>query len=287
MTRVAVIGPGLAGTSVAVAADEAGYDVDFVAGRGEAALARFVELIPSVRVLPATEAVRRADLVVIGVPDAAVGEVARDLAIPDAVPHGARVIHLSGCLGLAPLEPLHLAGARVAACHPAQTLADPRRGREALTSCAWAVTATAADRNWARRFVRDLEGQPFDIADADRTAYHAAMTLAGNAVSAVVTLARDLLLAVGVREAESFLVPLAQEAVAGAAQRGAAALTGPVRRGDAGTVAAHVDELAVVLPEALEVYRALGRLTLSHAVRAGLDDASADAVRAVLEDPSP
>lgn len=283
MTRIAVIGPGRAGTAVAWAAADAGYDLDVVAGGSPASRQRFASYVPSATATDVDDAPRQADMLIIAVPDAAVRDIARHLAAVDTVRPGIRVIHLAGCLGLEPLESLRLAGARVAACHPAQTLPDPERGREALSGCAWAVTAPDPDRGWARRFVLDLDGRPFDIADGDRGTYHAAMTLGGNAVSTVVTLARDLLLGIRVAEPQAFLAPLATAAVTGAAEDGPAALTGPVRRGDAETVATHLRELGVVMPEAVDAYLALAEFTVAQARRAGLDREGADAVRQVLD----
>ena len=69
------------------------------------------------------------------------------------------------------------------------------------------------------------------------------------------------------------------------ARDGPAALTGPVRRGDAGTVARQVAELAALYPEALPAYRELARLLLGYARRGGLDDAAAAAVAAALDAP--
>ena len=287
MTRVAVLGPGRAGTAVALAAADAGYDMDAVAGRSEVTLSRFLALVPGAMAMPVTEAVQSADLVVVAVPDGTVEELVRELAVADVVHPGSRWIHLAGSLGLDVLEPVRLAGAQIAACHPAQTLSDPEAGRAALDGCAWAVTATEASRPWARRLVRDLGGTPFDVANTDRALYHTAMSLGANAVGAVVTLARELLLGIRVTEPEAFLTPLGVAAVQGAAQAGAATLTGPVRRGDAETVATHLRELAAVMPEMLDVYRELARLALVQARRSGLDAAVAEAVAHALDSTPP
>ena len=210
----------------------------------------------------------------------------RDVAVGDVVAPGSRWVHTSGRYGARVLRPLRLAGGRVAACHPAQTFPSPELGRDALPGTAWAVTAPAAERAWARRLVSVLGGTPVDVAEADRVRYHAALTVGANGTSAVVALARDLLLAAGITTPEPFLTPLVTRAAANAATDGAAALTGPVRRGDVATVAAHLDDLAVALPEAVDAYRALARLALAYAARAGLDADRVAAVRSIL-DPEP
>lgn len=280
--RLAVIGPGRAGTAVALVAAAAGYRVDTVAGGGRASLDRFRALLPHARATTPERAVGGVDVVLLAVPDAEVVGVQRALAVADVVEPGSRWVHLAGSMGAEALEQVRLAGARVAACHPAQTLPDPERGAAALADCGWAVTAAPADRQWAHALVADLGGTGVDVAESDRVLYHAAMSLAANATGAIVALARDLLTAVRMPQPERFLEPLATAAVTGAAQHGVRALTGPVRRGDAGTVAAHLSELSTALPEAREAYRVVAALALGQSRRAGLDERSVAAIAEVL-----
>lgn len=286
---VAVVGPGRVGTALAMAATAAGYDVVAVAGNPASAggaLERFARLVPSAAPVPAARAVAGADLVLLTVGDDRLDAVVRDLAVADAARSGTRWVHTSGRHGARALRPLALAGGRVAACHPAQTFPTPELGRDALPGTAWAVTAAAGDRAWAHQLVVALGGTPVEVDEADRTRYHAALAVGANGTSAVVALARDLLLAAGVSAPEPFLAPLVTRAAANAAAAGAAALTGPVRRGDTATIAAHLDDLAVALPEAVDAYHALARLAVSYAARAGLDPDRVAAVRAIL-DPGP
>lgn len=285
-TSVGVIGPGRVGTALATALTAAGHPVVAVAARSDtatAALDRFVAAVPGAVPMSATRVAQVADLVLITIGDDDLARLVRGLAADDAVRDGGRWVHTSGRHGSAVLRPIALAGGRVAACHPAQTFPTPDAGREALPGTAWAVTAAASDRDWARALVEVLSGIPVDIREADRVRYHAALSVGANGTNAVVALARDLLLSAGVRAPEAFLAPLVTQAAANAAHHGAAALTGPVRRGDHRTVDAHLTDLTAVLPEAVPAYRALALLALSYARRAGLDDARADAVRTLLE----
>jgi len=286
MRRTAVIGPGRVGTALGMALQHAGYDVAAVAGRSEANVRRFVDLVPGAQ--PTTVArAAEAELVVVAVPDDAIAEVAAFAAKVDAVAEGSRWIHVAGSHGPDVLRPARLAGAAVAACHPAQTFPDPEAGLAALKGCSWAVTAAEADLGWARVLVTDLGGRPVTVAARNRGLYHAGIAVGSNATTTVVTLARDLLLGAGVDDPSPFLGPIATTSAGNAAQAGAAALTGPVRRGDAGTVQRHVDELRTDLPEAVDAYLALARLTLRYARRAGLDAEAAHAVAQVLgEEPA-
>lgn len=283
MTRVAVIGPGRVGTAVALALAHAGYEIAAVAGRGEASLRAFTERFPAADVRAPADAARVGELVLVSVPDDELAGVIRDLARDDAVVEGSRWVHVSGAAGLAELRPAALAGAAVAACHPAQTFPDPDTGYANLPGTSWAVTAAEGDLGWAQVLVTDLRGRPVAVPAASRGLYHTGLTLGANGTSTVVSVARDLLLGAGISAPEAFLEPLATAAARIAAHEGAAGLTGPVRRGDAATVARQLEELADAMPEAVDAYVVLARLMLGHARRAGLDPDLADAVAAALD----
>ena len=284
MRTTAVIGPGRVGTALGMALDRAGYAVVAVAGRSTHSVDQFVARVPSARPMSAVAAGRAAELVILAVPDDALVQVAREVARDEGVSTGARWVHVSGGHGPEVLRPLRLAGAAVAACHPAQTFPDPETGLASLPGSSWAVTAAEHDLGWARVLVTDLRGRPVTVPAGSRTLYHAGLTVGSNAMATVVTLARDLLLGAGVEDPAAFLGPLVTTSAANAAGAGAAALTGPVRRGDAGTVAAHLEQLREALPEAVDAYVALSRLALGYARRAGLDPDAAEDVAAVLDD---
>lgn len=281
--RAAVVGPGRVGTAVASALRSRGHDVVGVAGRGATALDAFLAVAPEAVVRPVEDVGEGADVIVLCVPDDVLEVVSRAVAVADRVPAGSRWIHVAGSRGTAVLRPLLLAGGRVAACHPAVAFPDAPTGAARLPGASWAVTADAADVEWALAFVEHLGGRPAVVREDARVLYHAGLTLASNATAAVVALGRDLLLAAGVVDPTAFLEDLATSSAAGAASSGVAALTGPVRRGDAGTVARHLRELRAVLPEAVEVYTSLARLQIGLARRAGLDPGAAAAVARALD----
>lgn len=274
--RVAIIGPGRLGHLLAVACARAGHPVVAVAGGSASSRATLAGLVAGCRVEdePA-DAARRAELVLLTVPDDAIAAVADALALAEAVGPATHVVHCAGVHGLAPLRRAGLAGAHVAACHPAMTAPAGAAMPELLVGAAWAVTAPVDELAWAEGFVRDLGGDPHPVAEADRVLYHAALAVGANAVGAAVVTARRLLLAAGVRDPRPFLGPLVAAAVEAAQTGGAEALTGPVVRGDVATVMAHLDAVAEDLPELAGAHAALTHATLA-VVRPLLDAGAAD-----------
>ncbi len=281
--RLVVIGPGRVGTVLAGAWARAGHRVVGAAGGSEASRSRFAERYVASRTASAPEdLVPGASLVLVSTPDAAIEETVTRLAVADVLAEGHKVVHVAGAYGLAPLRRAALTGARIAAIHPAQTVPSADASPDDLVGAAWAVTASEPDRGWSRDLVVDAGGDPYDVPDAARVLYHAALTVGSNAVGAAVAVARQLLLGAGVADPAAFLAPLVQNSVGNVLQRGAEALTGPVVRGDAGTVARHVAQLDADVPELAAAYRHLVEVILGQA-RHRLEPAQLAAVREALE----
>ncbi len=273
MNTLGVVGPGRAGTLVAIAARRAGYRVVGVAGGSDASRQHFTDLLGGVRAAASpAELARHAETLLIATPDDAVADVVTAIARADVLRDGHRVVHLAGSLGVDVLRPAHLAGARTAACHPAMTIPSDAHDPELLVGVAWAVTAGRPDRGWAHDFVRVLAGDPFDVPEEARAVYHAALAVGSNAVGATLATARQLLLATGIQEPERFLRPLVDATVGNVLERGAQALTGPIVRADTGTLSTHLAALEADLPELADSYRHAMLVTLDRA-RPVLDDA--------------
>ena len=202
---------------------------------------------------------RAADITIIAVPDDVLESVVRNLSDTNLV------AHTSGAHGLGVLEPAVARGARPLAVHPAMTFTggpeDLARLRKGIM---FGVTAPPDVRPLGEELVRELGGTPEWIADEHRTLYHAALAHGANHLVTLVNDALDALRAAGVRRPERMLDPLLHAALDNALQLGDAALTGPVARGDARTVAAHL----AALPDT--AYPVMARRTVERARAAGL-----------------
>lgn len=284
MTRldVAVVGPGRVGTVLAAALVRAGHRVVAVGGGSDASRDRFVSHVAGARPDPdPAVAARGSDLVLFATPDDVLEQVVRAVAAADALREGQYVVHVAGSRGLDVLSAAALAGARVAACHPAQTVPSGRPDPDVLVGAAWAVTAATDDLPWAEALVTDVGGEPHRVPDATRPLYHAALTVASNAVGAAVAVARQLLVGARVDDPAAFLTPLVAASTANVIDRGADALTGPVVRGDAGTIARHLATLDADVPHLATAYRNLTAVILDQ-VRPALTPEQATAIEAAL-----
>lgn len=186
----------------------------------------------------------RAELVILAVPDSVIAEVAA------AVPVGPWVAHVSGATHLTALD----SHERRFSVHPLQTLTR-ERGAEQLDG-AWAAISGESPEALARaRWVADTLGlQPFEVADADRTLYHAAAVIGGNFLVTLHRVAVRLLAEVGAPP--EAIVPLMQRTIDNGFD-----LTGPIARGDTSTVEAHLEALSERDPDLVALYRALAEAT--------------------------
>jgi len=288
--EIGTVGFGRAGAAVTVALAEAGHRIAGVSVRSAAAAERARRWLPGAEHLPAPELAALVDVLVLAVSDDALGAVATQVAAPatghGGVQAGTVVVHLSGRYGLAPLAPVAAGGAARAAVHPIMSLAglDPAADAVHLRGTTFGVTADTAAAPVADRLVADLGGRAVAVPDEARTLYHAAIVLSANYLAALTGTAADLLADAGVTDARHALAPLLRVSLDNALRDGDAATTGPVRRGDAGTVAAHLDALAAADPAVVGAYDTLARLAARRLESAGLLPApAAAAIRAALD----
>jgi predicted short-subunit dehydrogenase-like oxidoreductase (DUF2520 family) len=237
--RLVVVGAGRAGGALARAARAAGIEVA-VARRGEA------------RALAAA-----AEAVLLCVPDAELERVAREVA--DAEPPPRLVGHVSGASPLDVLSAAREAGAATFSLHPLQTIPHPETDLGGAP-CAVAGSHDAA-LDGARALARALGMEPFTVPEEARAAYHAAAAMASNFLIALEESAAELLAAVGVERPRDILAPLVLRSAANWAESGREALTGPIARGDEGTVARHLEALRRQAPQLLPLYEALAART--------------------------
>ena len=281
--RVGVVGAGRVGAVLGAALARAGHAVVGASAVSQASLDRVDALLAGVPVLPIDEVARRSSLLLLTVPDDALGEVVGGLAAIGALPRGALVAHTSGRHGLAVLEPALRAGALPLALHPVLPFSGTAVDLHRLTGTAFGVTAPEPLRPVAEVLVVEMGGEPVWLTEEQRPLWHAALAHSANHLTTLVTSSADLLRAAGVASPAAVLGPLLGAALDGALRAGDGALTGPVARGDAGTVRAHLEVLARTAPEVLPSYVAMARLTADRAIASGrLDPDRAWALLEVL-----
>jgi len=268
--QVGVVGAGRVGTALAAALARAGHQVVAASAVSQESLRRIRRELPGTAIRRPEQVVAEADLVLVTVPDDVLPGLVHGLASTGAELEGRLLAHASGRHGLAVLEPATRRGAMPLALHPVMTFTGRPDDIDRLAGISFGVTAPEPLRPVAEALVVEMGGEPVFIDEQSRDLYHAALASAANHLVTLVVQAGDLLRDAGVADPARMLGPLLSAALDNALRLGDAALTGPVARGDADTVASHIEALRAAAPEALPAYLALARLTADRALAAGM-----------------
>ncbi|MBJ7466336.1 MAG: DUF2520 domain-containing protein [Mycolicibacterium sp.] len=268
---VGIISAGRVGTALGVALERAEHVVVACSAISHQSRERAAARLPDTAVLPVQDVAARAELLLLAVPDAELVALISGLAATDAVRPGTIVVHTSGMNGVGVLEPLTAQGCIPLAIHPAMTFTGSDEDIARLPDTCFGVTALD-EIGYAigQALVLEIGGEPFRVREDARMLYHSALAHAGNHLITVVLdavealrsalrgqelLGQELVGDAPGGLAERIVGPLARASLENALQRGQAALTGPVARGDAAAVAAHLRAFGEVDPELAQAYR--------------------------------
>jgi len=283
---VGIVGTGRVGAVLGAALQRAGHRLVAVSGVSEQSRARAAELLPGIPVTTVEEVVARAELVLLTVPDDALPALISGLSSTGSWQAGQLVAHTSGRYGAAVFEAAaghHIMGL---ALHPAMTFTGTSMDLDRLVDCCFGVTAPEALRVVAEALVVEMGAEPMWVEEQDRPTYHAALAHGANHLVTLVAQAMQVLGSAGVQDPQRLIAPLLHAALDNALRLGDGALTGPVARGDAGTVAAHLAQLSQQTPDIRPTYVALARATAERALASGrLTAAAAEPLLDILAAP--
>ena len=281
--RVGIIGSVRTGSVLGRSLHAAGYQVTAVASRSRSSAESLAASIPGAHGgFDAQEVADRTDLVLLSVPDDSIAGVC------DAIRwrNDQAAVHCSGAGSLDLLSHASHCGAKTGTFHPLQTFAKVEQGIANLPGSTFAIEASSHElRDTLVEMAHCLGGHPLVLNPGDKMLYHASAVMISNYFVALADAASSLWSQLGVDPAESLpaLLPLARGTLSNLESAGLpSALTGPIARGDIGTVRDHLAALAS-FPETLDLYRILGLRTVSIAqAQGGIDQATAARIRNVL-----
>jgi predicted short-subunit dehydrogenase-like oxidoreductase (DUF2520 family) len=262
--RVSIIGSGRVGTALAKQLHILGYPLGVLVARSLLHAEAAVSFVGAGQ--PHTD-VRQAladDVVFLTVPDTQIAVVCAALAKGNGWSSQHLVVHCSGALGTEVLADAQQTGAAVLSLHPLLSISDPATGVQALPGAHFALEGCARGMQFGRTLVAELGGTSLEVISGGKPLYHAAAALASNGLAALLDMVLELLAAVGVTgdDAIQAVCALAEGTIANIGREGLPeALTGPVERGDAATVAKHLATLPSY-PLILETYKALSQRAL-------------------------
>ena len=282
---IGFVGAGVLGSGLALALRAAGWRVTAIASRTHASAERAAGLIDGCTALASAQQVADAcDLVFITTPDAAIAEVSGAVTWRA----GQGVTHCCGAASVELLDAAANAGVAVGAMHPFQTFAaieGPDQAAERLQGVTFAISATGWLEEFLPSLAESLGGRGIEIPDGMRPLYHASAVLSCGYLSTLLDAAVGLWTSMGFTEEDGVraAVPLARATIEAIDRQGPAnAVTGPVVRGDAATVAAHLDGLSQYAAHLLPLYRQLTGSSLPLARAKGIEEPQLEQLRRTI-----
>jgi predicted short-subunit dehydrogenase-like oxidoreductase (DUF2520 family) len=225
-----------------------------------------------------------AQLVFITTPDDAIEKVAGEIRWKT----GQGVVHCSGADSTDILESASKNGALVGGFHPLQTFASTAHAIENIPGSTFAIEADELLLTTLQGMANDLEGAFINLSAGDKVLYHAAAVVACNYLVTLVKLATDLWQSFGVssQQATLALLPLLRGTLNNIDNIGIPdCLTGPIARGDSGTIKKHISALERSAPGILSTYRELGLQTIPIALAKGkIDNEKGNELQTLLKE---
>ncbi len=285
MLKLGFIGAGTVGTALSVRLSSNGYQVVAVSSRSQTSARNLAQAISGCRAFNNNQDVAdTAELVFITTPDDAIAPVVCQIQWHT----GQSVVHCSGADSTDILEPAKKLGAQVGVFHPLQTFASVSQAIENMPGSTFAVEAEEPLLNTLKAMANTLDGNWVELTAGDKVIYHAAAVIACNYIITLVKLATDLwqTFSIPPQQATQALLPLLRGTINNIDAVGIPqCLTGPIARGDTGTIKKHLDALQKTAPAILTTYRELGLQTIPIALAKGrINQHQAQELQAILKE---
>ena len=286
MIKLGFIGAGTVGTALSIRLSDRGYRVIAVSSRSQASSEKLAQAINGSRAVSNNQAVvDAAELIFITTPDDAIGAVASEIKWHP----GQSVVHCSGADSTDILEPARKSGAQVGAFHPLQTFASVEQAISNIPGSTFAIEADEPLLSTLKDMATALDGHSIELKAGDKVVYHAAAVIACNYLVTLVKLATDLwqTFAIPRDQATQALLPLLRGTLNNIDTIGIPqCLTGPIARGDTGTIKKHLDALQKAAPTLLSTYKELGLQTIPVALAKGrINEQQSQELEAILKQP--
>jgi len=284
MLTIGFIGAGTTGTALSVRLTRKGYRVIAVSSRSLASAEKLAKRLRRCQAYKTTqEVVDAAQFVFITTPDDFIIQVAAKVHWHN----GQNVVHCSGAHSVDILESAKKQGAKTGCFHPLQTFANAEQAIDNIPGSTFALEAEEPLLTTLKEMANDLAGDWIILKGGDKVLYHAAAVIACNYLVTLVKLATDLWETFEISESKAIkaLMPLLRGTLSNIENIGLPqCLTGPIARGDLGTLRKHLEALEKESPSLLSTYKELGLQTIPIALAKGkIDSQRARQVQALLE----
>jgi len=269
MLKLGFIGTGTVGTALSTRLSNKGYQVVAVSSRSHTSAEELAQAISGCHAVNGNQAVAdAAELIFITTPDDTIAHVARETEWHP----GQSVVHCSGVDSSDTLEQAKKLGSQVGVFHPLQSFASIKQAIDNIPGSTFAIEAEEPLLSTLKDMATTLYGHWIELKASDKVLYHAAAVIACNYMVTLIKLATDLWQTFNIptTQATKALMPLLKGTLNNIDNIGIPqCLTGPIARGDIGTIKKHLNALQEATPALLSTYRELGLQTIPVALAKG------------------
>ncbi|NSW89592.1 MAG: DUF2520 domain-containing protein [Firmicutes bacterium] len=286
---IGIIGLGKLGCSLAVGLKKEGYIISGLYSKSADSVKFANAKLDTNFENSLVDTVEKSEIVFITVPDSSIVNVVMEISsglsresICNKV-----FIHCSGALSSHVLELLEEKGAYTGSLHPVQTFADKETGWKGLYGIYYGFEGNNRAYEIIKPIILSFKGKVLNINEKYKSLYHAAACIVSNYFVTLAYIAGHLFESIGAESDEGIkaLKPLIEKTLYNIDSLGPVnALTGPISRGDIETVAGHIEAIKEKNPEILDVYKALGRITVEIGLEKGtIHDEQAELLKRLLD----
>jgi len=259
-SKFAIIGLGMVGTAIGHILKKSGHEIVAFSDKSSSAMQRARHFTGGKAFSDPRKAAELADTILITTPDDCIANACREIAQPNLM-KDKLVFHMSGAGGPDLLDEAKKSGALVASIHPLQSFSSIESAIASIPGSFFGITAEAKAKKKAEKIVRDLGGIPIFISPAQKPLYHAAACFASNYLVTLLSVVESIYCSIGIdkTKARKAYLPLIFGTLKNIEAHGTVqALTGPIARGDTGTIEKHLAALKEMQPRYSSLYSSLG-----------------------------
>ena len=288
----AIVGCGKVGTALGVFLNSAGYRPAGFASKSLSSAKRAADIIQSDHFGDVPwEITRNADLVFITTPDGAITDTCNNISQNRGFANNTVVLHCSGALPSTILSTAKKCGAFIGSMHPLQSFASVDYVTNPFKNIIVSTEGESRAVKMAKEIATDLGGTSVTILTEAKTLYHASAVVASNYLVTLLDLAFKLIGEAGIAGQDAFnvLKPLIEGTLSNVEKVGIPeALTGPIVRGDLETVEKHIEEIGLITPELLALYKTFGFHTIDIAKAKGtISESTCKKLKRIFGPPPP
>lgn len=286
---MAVIGAGRVGSALAFLAHEKGYKITGLTCKcleGAKVAAAFLNRSSAAKKTLGFW-LKKADLILITTPDDVIGQVCTQISNEKYIRPGSIVAHCSGAHPSSILKPASDMGCPIGSVHPLQSCATKELAIKVLPGSYFGIEGSEKAKMVLKELVLAIGGKILEIATDDKPLYHASAAVASNFLVSLINFALSLYEGIGIDREKGLqaLTPLFEGTIRNIRTVGIPeALTGPIMRGDLGTVETHLEAIRNRMPSYLLLYCALGLETTGVAITKGtINDETANKFKELFD----